>query len=174
MKNFQQNLFIVLAVCLCALCAWQWSGQATQRKAIQMLNQVVYDKSVSIRDYTNSIATLNHEVSEMDSNLTALRDAARTNSETIAVQKRELERLQIANERLTNEMSQYKDAVGMLTNKLAEAYAGIEKQNAAIKEQAAQRDELVQKYNDEVKDRNNIVSNYNALAEQVRKMQMSK
>ncbi len=174
MKNFQQSLLSVLAVCLCALCAWQWFGQTGQRKAVQTLTQVVYDKSVSIRDYTNSIATLNHQISEMDSDLTALRSAARTNDKTIVAQKRELDRVQITNERLTNEISQYRDAVGTLTNKLAEAFNGIEKQNAAIKELATQRDEFVQKYNDEVKDRNNIVSNYNTLAEQVKKMQTSK
>jgi len=174
MKNFQQNLLSVLAVCLGALCAWQWFGQTTQRKAVQTLTQVVYDKSVSIRDYTNSIATLNHQILEADSNLTALRNAARTNDETIAAEKREMERLQVVDERLTNEMSQYKDAVGALTNKLAEAYAGVEKQNAAIKDLVAQRDEFVKKYNDEIKDRNNIVSNYNTLAEQVKKMQTSR
>ena len=171
MKNFQQNLLVVLAIGLCGLCAYQWYSQTIQRTEVQKLNQLNYDKSVAIRDYTNSIATLNHQVTQMDASLTELRNSARTNAETIATQKRELERLQIVNEGLTNEIAQYKDAVGILTNKLAEAYAGIEKQNAAIKDLVAKRDEFVQKYNDEVKDRNNIVSNYNALAAEVRKLQ---
>jgi chromosome segregation ATPase len=171
MKNFQQNLLILLAVCLCGLCAYQWYYQTIQRNEATKLNQVAYNESVSIRDYTNSIATLNHQISLMDSNLTELRSAAKTNAETIVAQKRELGRLQIVSEGLTNELAQYKGAVGTLTNKLAEAYAGIEKQNTALKELAAQRDEFVQKYNDEVKDRNNVVSNYNALAAQVRKLQ---
>jgi chromosome segregation ATPase len=171
MKNFQQNLLIILAVCLCLLCAYQWYSQTSERKSVQQLNQMVYDKSLAIRDYTNSIATLNHQVVEMDSNLTVLRNSAATNAETIATQKRELELLQYGYEKATNEIIQYKDAVGDLTNRLNEAYAGIEKQNAAIKQLAAQRDEFVQKYNDEVKDRNNVVSNYNALAAEVKKMQ---
>jgi chromosome segregation ATPase len=171
MKNFQQTLLIILAVCLCLLCAYQWYGQTAERKSIQQLNQMVYEKSVYIRDYTNSIATLNHQVVEMDSNLTALRISAATNAEIIATQKRELELLQYGYEKATNVIVQYKDAVGDLTNRLNEAYAGIEKQNAAIKQLAAQRDEFVQKYNDEVKDRNNVVSNYNALAAEVKKMQ---
>lgn len=174
MKNFQQTLLIILAVCLCLLCAYQWYGQTSERKSIEQLNQMVYDKSVSIRDYTNSIATLNHQVTEMDSNVTVLRLSATTNEATIATQKRELELLQYGYEKATNEIVQYKDAVGELTNRLNEAYAGIEKQNAAIKQLAAQRDEFVEKYNDEVKDRNNVVSNYNALAAEVKKMQQSK
>ena len=171
MKNFQQNLLVILAVCLCGLCAYQWYYQTIQRGEVVKLNQVVYDESVAIRDDTNSMATLNHQISLMDSNLTELRGAAKTNAETIAAQKRELSRWQIVSEGLTNELVQYKDAVGTLTNKLAEAYAGIEKQNGVLKELATQRDEWVQKYNDEVRDRNNVVSNYNALAAQVQKLQ---
>lgn len=171
MKNFQQSLLVILAICLCALCAYQWYGQTLERTAIQKLNQIVYEKSVDIRDYTNSIATLNHQVSQLDASVTDLRNTARTNEEKIAAQERALEEQQITNEVLTSEIGQYKDAVGVLTNRLNEAYAGIEKQNAAIKTLAAQRDEFIQKYNDEVKDRNNVVSNYNALAEEVKKMQ---
>jgi chromosome segregation ATPase len=171
MKNFQQNLLIFLAVCLCGLCAYQWYYQTVQRNEVARLGRVVYDESVSIRDDTNSIATLNHQISLMDSNLTELRSAARTNAEIISTQKRELGRLQIVSEGLTNELAQYKEAVGTLTNKLTEAYAGIEKQNGALKDLAAQRDEFVQKYNDEVKDRNSVVSNYNALAAQAQKLQ---
>jgi chromosome segregation ATPase len=173
MKNFQQNLFVFLAVCLCGLCAYQWYSQTVQRSEVQKLNQLVYDKSVAIRDYTNSIATLNKQIFVMDSNLTVLRDNAKSNAETMIEQKREIARLGAVSETLSNEITQYKDAVGTLTNKLAEAYAGIEKQNTALKELAAQRDEFVQKYNDEVKDRNNIVSNYNLLAGQVQKLQQS-
>jgi predicted RNase H-like nuclease (RuvC/YqgF family) len=171
MKNFQQNLLVILAICLCALCAYQWYGQTHERNAIQQLNQMVYDQSVNIRDYTNSIATLNHQVLQLDTSVTDLRNTARTNDEKIAAQGRQLEELQVTNEVLTNEIGQYQDAVGTLTNRLADAYAGIEKQNVALKELAAQRDQFVQKFNDEVKDRNNIVSNYNALATEVKKME---
>lgn len=171
MKNFQQNLLIVLAVCLCGLCAYQWYGQTVQRNEVQKLNQLVYDKSIAIRDDTNSIATLNHQISQMDSNLTELRNTAKSNSDIIGTQKTELMRLKTVNDSLTNQIAQYQEAVGTLTNKLADAYAGIERQNTALKTLAAERDDLVQKYNDEVKDRNNIVSNYNVLAAQIQKLQ---
>ena len=55
--------------------------------------------------------------------------------------------------------------------KLKDAYAGIEKQNEALTNLVAQRDDLVQKYNDEVKDRNDIVAKYNDLAKQFEKLQ---
>ena len=45
MKKFQQNLFVVLAVALCSLCAYQWLQQSQQRNAIDTL---LYDRSLDI------------------------------------------------------------------------------------------------------------------------------
>ncbi len=167
MKNFQVNLLVVLALGLCGLCARQWYEQTIQRNAIQTLNQLVYEKNAAIQSYTNSIATLNHQVNQMDTRLTEIKAAAATNEQLIISQKAEMVQLQFANANLTNEVVQYKQAVDALESKLKEVYAGIDKQNEAITNLIAQRNDLVQKYNDEVKDRNNIVEKYNELVKQV-------
>jgi chromosome segregation ATPase len=171
MKNFHQNLLIVLALALCGLCVYQWYDQTFQRNQIVSLNQMVYDKSVAIRDCTNSIATLNHQITLMDASLTGLKAAAKTNEDLVLAQKREISRLQFISEAQTNQIAQYKQAVDSLETKLKDAYDGIKKQNDALKELVAQRDEFVKKYNDSVIDRNNVVSNYNALAAQFQKLQ---
>ncbi len=173
MKNLQQNLLLFLAFALCDLCAWQWYSQTRQHSEIERLAQTVYEKSAAIRDYTNSIATMTHQIAEMDARMTQLRQAARTNEQAMTVQKREIGRLQTANEGLTNAIAQYRRGVDGLETKLKEAYDGISKQNESLKELAAQRDEFVKKYNDEVKDRNAIVAKYNDLAAQVEKIQNS-
>ena len=170
MKNFQQNLLIILAIALCGLCVYQWYGQTVQRRQIQSLTRLVYEKSVAIQNYTNSIATMNHQIDQMSSEITALKTSVKTNEELVTSQKRKIELLRFANQTMTNEITQYKTAVSTLEKKLKEAYAGIKKQNAAIKELVSQQDELVKKYNDSVKDRNDIVSKYNDLAAQVQKM----
>jgi len=167
MKNFQVNLLIVLALGLCGLCARQWYEQTIQRNAIQTLNQLVYERNAAIQSYTNSIATLNHQVNQMDARPTEIKAAAATNEQLIISQKAEIVQLQFANANLTNEVVQYKQAVDALESKLKEVYAGIDKQNEAITNLLAQRNDLVQKYNDEVKDRNNIVEKYNELVKQV-------
>jgi chromosome segregation ATPase len=171
MKNFQQNLLIVLALALCGLCVCQWYEQTIQRKEIAALNQTVYDKSLAIRDFTNSIAIMDHQVAQMDARITELKEIAKSNDQLVVVQKRELGRLQFASESLTNEITAYKKAVDTLNAKLKEAYEGINKQNESLKDLVAQRDEFVKKYNDSVKDRNDIVARYNQLAEQVKKLQ---
>ena len=174
MKNFQVNLFIVLAVGLCGLCAWQWYEQTVQRTTIQSLNRMVYDRDTAIQGYTNSLATLNHQVNQMDASLTEMKAEAVTNQQLIVSQKAQIEQLQFANENFTNEITQYKAGVNALEAKLKEAYAGIDKQDAAISNLVAQRNGLIQKYNDEVKDRNNIVTKYNDLVKQVEKQQGGK
>jgi chromosome segregation ATPase len=167
MKNFQQNLLIIFALALCGLCAFQWYEQTLQRNTIQTLNQLVYDRNAAIQSYTNSIATLNHQIAQMDARLTEIKAAAATNEQLVVSQKAEIERLQFTSENLTNEIAQYKAAVDTLEPKLKDAYAGIKKQNEAITNLVAQRNDLVQKYNDEVKDRNDIVAKYNNLVKQV-------
>ena len=149
----------------------QWYEQTLQRDEIGTLNRLVYDRNAAIQGYTNSLATLNHQVAQMDSRLTEIKAEAATNEQTVLAQKADLATLQFANSNLTNEIAQYQQAVDTLQAKLQEAYAGIEKQNGAISNLITQRNDLLQKYNDEVKDRNDIVAKYNELAKQVEKLQ---
>jgi chromosome segregation ATPase len=171
MKNFHQNLLIVLALGLCGLCAWQWYGETIQRNQVEELKQTADQKLVLIQDYTNSIQTMQHQIKEMDAHITELRETVKTNDQTILDQRRELNQSEAQNDALTNEIAQYKQAVDTLEAKLKDAYDGIQKQNDAIKQLAAQRDEFVKKYNDLVIDRNNVVSNYNDLAARFEKLQ---
>lgn len=171
MKNFQQNLLIILALALCGLCAYQWYEQAFQRSEIESLNRTVLEKSESIRDCTNSMAAMSRQLVEMDARISELKNESKTNAQLAASEKRELTHLQFTSETLTNQLAEYKKAVDALSEKLKTAYDGINKQNETITNLVAQRDEFVQKYNDSVKDRNNIVAKYNALAAQLQKLQ---
>lgn len=171
MKNFHQNLLIALALCLCGLCAWQWYEQTLQRNRIDELNGIANQKSASIQEYTNTIQTVQRQLALMDANITALKDTVKTNEQTIITQRREMNVLDDENTALSNAVAQYQQAVDSLTNRLKDAYDGIAKQNTAISNLIAQRDDWVKKYNAEVVDRNNVVSNYNDLAAKFEKLQ---
>jgi chromosome segregation ATPase len=174
MKTFQQNLLIAVALGLCGLCVYQWYAQTVQRNEISRLAQTVYDQSAAIQSYTNSIRSMDGQINQMDARLTELKAAAQTNAGLIISQKRELNHLLATAEELTNLTTQYKATVETLQGKLKEAYSGIQKQNEAVKELVAQRDELVKKLNDSVKDRNVLVAKYNDLAAQAAKLQGTK
>ncbi|EEF59559.1 hypothetical protein [Pedosphaera parvula] len=171
MKSFQQNLLILLALSLCALCAYQWYGQTLQRKEIAGLNQLLYDKSAAVQSYTNSIKTMDRQIAQMDGRITELKEIAKTNDQLVLSQKRDLSRLQASNSGLTNQITEYKKAVESLETKIKDAYAGIKKQNDAMKELATQRDDFIKKLNDAVKDRNDVASKYNELVDRFDKLQ---
>jgi chromosome segregation ATPase len=173
MKNLQQNLLIGFALALCGLCAFQWYEQTIQRNEITTLNGMVYERNVAIQSATNSVATLSHQVEQMDARITEIKAVAVTSEQLVISQKVEIARLQFTAENLTDEIVQYKTAVNTLSSKLKEAYAGIEKQNEAITNLVMQRDDLVKQYNDSVKDRNDVVTKYNDLVSQVQKQQGS-
>src|SRR5580658_6560727 len=142
MKNFQQNLFIVLALGLCSLCAWQWYEQTVQRDEIQAQNQMLYERDASIQNDTNSIASLNTKVDEMDGRITELKGTVTTNEQVMAAQTVQIEGLRFDNATFTNEIAQYKVAVDTLETKLKEADGDIDKQNQTITNLLAQRNDL--------------------------------
>lgn len=174
MKHFQQNLLIVLALGLCALCAYQWYSQTLVRNEMQGLGQMLSEQAAAIQGYTNSIKTMDHQISDLDARVTELKGTIKTNDLLILNQKREINRLELDNEGLTNEVSQYKAGVESLKGKLEEAYDGVKKQNEAIKQLVAQRDDFLTKLNNSVKDRNDVVTKYNELVARVEKMQSGK
>lgn len=167
MKNFQQNLLIVLALSLCGLCVWQWYGQTVQRATIQALNQMVYDRNATIQSDTNSIATLNARVDDLDTRVAGLKATVATNEQVMVSQKAQIEQWQFEHDNDTNEIAQYKMAVGALEAKLQDAYAGIAKQNTTISNLVSEREDLVQKYDQLATNRNDIVLKYNALVKQM-------
>jgi uncharacterized coiled-coil DUF342 family protein len=164
MKNFQRNLFIVLAIGLCGACAYQWYLQAVQLNTIEKLNQIIYQKSADIQGYTNSIKTMDADINQLHDRITQLKQAAVSNDQWAITEKREVARLQSSGDIMSNEIVEYKTAIDGLTNKLKEAYDGE-------KELVAQRDEFVKKLNDSIKAQNDLTAKYNELVDRLNKLQ---
>jgi uncharacterized coiled-coil DUF342 family protein len=171
MRSFQQNLLITLALGLCGLCVWQWYIQTVQRDRIDKLDQMVYKQAVQIQGYTNSISGMEAEIAGQSARITALKQTVASNDTTILDQKRDLLRRQLAAEGVSNEIVQYQSLTNLLATKLAEAYAGIKKQNDAVAKLVSERDEFVNKFNESVKARNEVVEKYNDLVQQIKKLQ---
>jgi chromosome segregation ATPase len=171
MKNFHQNLLMVLAMGLCGLCAYQWYGQTLQRNRIVALNQLVFEQSTAIQGYTNSIKTMDRQLEQLDGRVAELRETVKTNEQWNIAQKLAIHKLEVSGEGLTNQIAEYRRAVEDLEGKLKAAYEGVKKQNEAIKELVVQRDDFLQKLNDSLKERNEIVAKYNDLVARVEKLQ---
>jgi chromosome segregation ATPase len=167
MKQFQQNLLIILSLSLCGLCAWQWYAQTVQRKTIGDLNQMVYDRNDAIQGYTNSLAALNDRVNDMGARIVQLKATAATNQQVMAAQSAQIAQLRFDNETLSNEIGQYQVAVGTLESRLSAANTDIDQQNGTITKLLSQRNDLVQKYDELATNRNDIVIKFNALEKQM-------
>ena len=164
MKNFQRNLFIVLAIGLCGTCAWQWYLQSLQLNTIERLDQIIHQQSADIQGYTNSIRGMDAEISQLHDRITQLKQAALSNDQWSITEKREVARLQSAGDIMSNEIVEYKAAVEGLTNKLKEAYDGE-------KELVAQRDDFVKRLNGSIKAQNDLTAKYNELVGRFNKLQ---
>lgn len=167
MKSFQQNLLIALAFALCGLCAWQWHFQTVQRGWLADKNREISQRDSAIQGYTNSLDRTSREITRMDQTIAGLNDdlkqALKTNGEAIILQKREIARLGASNDTLLGDVAQYTNAVAALQSNLDTAYDGIKKQNTALEQLAAQRDEFIQKYTNMVSQYNDTVNQYNGL-----------
>ena len=167
MKNPLQTLLISLALCLCALCTWQWYGQVLQRKAMTALAQVNYDESTAIQGYTNTINNMDHQIAQMDARISDLRDTLSSNTTTIVG-------LQQDNSRLNIVVDQYSNAVVVLQGQMKQANESIRRQNDAMKDLVSQRDDFVARLNESIKERNDIVTKYNELTKQLEQIQSKK
>ena len=167
MKNPLQTLLMSLALCLCALCTWQWYGQVLQRKAMTALAQVNYDESTAIQGYTNTINNMDHQIAQMDARISDLRDTLSSNTVTIVG-------LQQDNGRLNIVVDQYSNAVVVLQGQMKQANESIRRQNDAMKDLVSQRDDFVARLNESIKERNDIVTKYNELTKQLEQIQSKK
>ena len=171
MKNFHQNLLIILALALCVLCACQWYEQTGQRTQTEGLNQLLSQKLLAIQGYTNSMKDMDAQIAQMDASITGLKDTIKSDDKLILEQKRQINQLELNNTAFTNQIAEYQQVVDVYKSKLQAAYDGVKKQNDAIMQLVAQRDDFVKKLNDSVKDRNDLVAKYNELIARVATLQ---
>jgi chromosome segregation ATPase len=164
MKNFQRNLFIILAIALCGTCAYQWYLQAVQLNNIEKLNGAIYQQAKDIQGYTNSIKNRDDEIVHLHLRHAYYKQVAASNDQWAITEKREVARLQSSADIMSNEIVQYKAALTNFEGKLKEAYDGE-------KELAAQRDEFVKKLNDSIKAQNDLTAKYNELVDRFNKLQ---
>ena len=163
MRNLQQNLFVALASALCGLCAWQWYGQTVQRRQVDELTQAVYEKSTVIQNYTNSLRTVEAQLADMNARVAEYKEGARSNAQQVVTQERELRKLRQSNDASNRQIAEYQKAVEALQAQFKDVGEGVKKQNEAMKQLIAERDAYAQKFADSMKDRNQVVADYNAL-----------
>ena len=164
MKNPLQALLMILALGLCGLCTWQWYFQVQQRKEMTALSQANYDQSVAIQGYTNSINAMDKQIAQMDAHISEFKETVKSNNVVILGLREE-------NSRLETRVEQYSNAVDAVQAQLKVANDSIRRQNEALKGLVAERDEYVNRLNEALRERNQIVTQYNELAKRFEELQ---
>lgn len=165
------NLLIAFALGLCALCTFQWLRETETRREVQRLHDQVFQRDSSIQTHTNQIHHMDLQINELTADVAHLKSTVKTNEARIRDLTGERNELYDTNKVLTANLEAYTKAYGTLTNQLQKAYDDIRKQNEAIKEVVAQRDEFVAKLNESIEERNKVVGEYNKLVDQVKEIQ---
>jgi len=169
MKNFLQNLLIVLALSLCALIAFQWLRAARTRARLESLVNEVHNKAEAIQNLEGQLKRSDAEVQRLDALKTELAETVKSNRVEIARVSKELKKSADDLDRSQRQIEVYKAAMDQANDNIRTQNEEIKKQNEQMKQFLADRNESVSNYNKLAADYNDLAKKWNDLQEQLKK-----
>ncbi|MEK7707962.1 MAG: hypothetical protein AAB380_08205 [Verrucomicrobiota bacterium] len=167
MKNSLQNLLILLALCLCVLCAYQWHVQAGLRDDIQKLNDTVHDKLENIQSMEGTLKRSEEEVKRLDTLKFELTETVKSNQTQIAQLAKDLAKSDAEVEKGLRKIDDFKAALQQANESIKKQNEDIKKQNEEVKKLAEERNDSVTKYNKVVAEFNDLAKKWNELQQQL-------
>jgi septal ring factor EnvC (AmiA/AmiB activator) len=171
MKRFLPNLLIIFSLGLCGLIAVQWVRESHNRDDISHLNQTVYERDATVQGLNATIKKDDAEINRLDARNLELKETIKSNQDDIVLLRKNLKESDSKNVILTNKIEEYKAAVERQNDSIRKQNESIADQNTVLKKLGEERNEWILKYNDSVSNYNKLVSNYNHLVEQVKQIQ---
>jgi chromosome segregation ATPase len=162
------KLLVGLALGLAALCSFQWLRETENRRDVQ---EQVSRLQSHAQQNTNRIHQLDLQVSELTEEALSLRTALQTHKQSLIDLGQDRTALEASNRFLAAQLEAYTNAFAQVTNQLNQAHDNIKTQNKLIEEAIAQRDDYARKLNASIRERNEVVDEFNAL---VRKIEESR
>jgi len=169
MQKFLSNLLIFFALCLCALCAFQWVRESRLRKEIGDLQHTVYQKLESIQNLESQLKLTKEDVTRLESLKTELSGIIKTNKVEIQNLTKYAEKQEKEIEAGKAQIAVYKDAVDKANENIKRQNEDIKKQNEDMKKLTADRNATVEKYNKVVDQYNDLVKQFEKYQEDVAK-----
>lgn len=167
MKNILQILLIFLALCLCALIAFQWHREAKLRQEIQNLHDTVHDKLEGIQSLEGTLKRSEEEVKRLDNLKLGLTETVKSNRVQIAQLAKDLEKSGVEVENGLRKIEEYKAALQQANESILKQNEDIKKQNEEVKKLAEERNESVIKYNKVVTEFNDLAKKWNDMQQQL-------
>lgn len=159
MKNFQQNLMVLLSLCLCGLSAFQWVRESRLQQKFKTLAGEVPVKAAAIQTIEGQLKRAKTEIERLDKLKTEL-------TATINSNRAEILRLTAELERSQKQVEADKTAIIRANESIQTQNNTTTKQNELMKKLAAERNEAVEKFNKLAADYNELAKKWNELQEQ--------
>jgi chromosome segregation ATPase len=161
MKNFLQNLLILLALCLCALIAFQWDRETKLQQDKQRLTDTIHDKLEAIQSLQGQLKRTEDEVKRLDKLKNELTEMGKSNRVEIVELKRDLEKANADIERNAKQIDVYRTALDKANESIKKQNEDIKTQNEEMKKLADERNETVVKFNKVVEEFNDLAKKWN-------------
>jgi chromosome segregation ATPase len=163
MQKFLSNLLIFLALCLSALCAFQWIRESRLRGEIADLQHTVYLHLTTIQNLEVQLKQAKEDITRLENIRAELSGIIKTNKEEIQTLTRYSEKLEKEIETQKAQIAVYKEAVDKANESIKRQNEDIKKQNEELKQLVADRNATVEKYNKVVEQYNDLVKQYEQL-----------
>ncbi len=161
MKNPLQSLLIFLALCLCALIAFQWHREAALREQIQKITNTGQDNLDNIRGLQSALKNSDEEIKRLDGLKTELTATVKSNQTQIATLMKAIEKSDQETEKERKQVEVYKTALQAANDAIKKQNEDVKKQNEDLKTLAAERNDAVTKYNKVVQEFNDLAQKWN-------------
>jgi chromosome segregation ATPase len=163
MKNPLQNLLIFFAMCLCALCAYQWHVQKNLQEDVQIRQNTIQDKLQAIQGLEGVVKNNNEEIKRLDGLKNQLTEIVKSNRAEIAQLTKDLDKSNQEVDRQTKQVDVYKDALEKANDSILKQNEEVKKQNDELKKLSEDRNDIAAKYNKVVTEFNELAQMWNAL-----------
>jgi chromosome segregation ATPase len=169
MKAFLQNLLIFFALSLCAMISYQWVVETDLRKQVQGLSDTVHDKLENIQSLQSNVKRDEGEIVRLDGLKTALTQTVKSNDLQISALVKAVEKATNEVERQEKQMEVYKGALDSANENIKKQNDDIKTQNEEMAKLAADRNEVVKKFNKMAADYNDLAAKWNKQQEELAK-----
>ena len=154
-RNNLQNLLIFLALCLCALVAFQWHRETKLRQELKSASEDVRRKTETIQNLQRNLRIAEEEVNRLGNLRSGIAATAESNRMEIVALKKQFETAGMEIEKSAKQIESFNSA-------LQQANDNIRRQNDSMKKLADERNEAVVKFNVLVEKYNDLVERWNA------------
>ena len=169
MKNFLQNLLIILAICLCGLITFQWVREGRTHARLEALVNEVHDKAGAIQNLGGQLKRSEAEVERLDKLKTEMAETIKSNRLEIMGLTKEVKKTADELEHSKRQSEAFKSALDQANENTRIQIEETRKQTEQLKKILADRNEMVTNYNKLAADYNDLAKKWNDLQEQLKK-----